>query len=205
VSLNLDNLSELREEFLDRGFRYLSATRANRYVNLGYYEVCDEYDWPFLEDSESGTAPVTISDLGKVESVVNSTTELKVLPLDRRLVQDMDAKLDDTGTAEFYYITAGTTVNVYPANTSNTFVVRYWKFPSEMDDDADTPVIPARFRYLIVEAAVRRAYQDSDNPELARMCAEEYERGLQKMLAVYSVQQYDRPDEIQVVASTDVD
>jgi hypothetical protein len=204
VSIGLDDLADLREEFLDRGFRFLSTGRANRYINLGYLELCDEYDWPFLEQTSSGTMPRTIADLGKVESVVNTTDELKIQPLDRRIVSEMDPALDDVGTAEFYYISSGNVVNVYPANTSDTFRVRYWEVPDELTSDSSTPVVPSRWRYLIVENAARRAYQDSDNRELSQMCAEEYQRGLIKMIEMYAVQQHDRPDEIQVVASEDL-
>ncbi len=198
MTIALSTQLALRTELKERGFDYLSAARADRYVDLAYQELCEEFEWPFLETTNSATAPQTISGLLTVISVTNSTNETKLLPLDRRTVIDFDPSLNDTGTAAYYYITAGNIVNVHPANTSDTFLTRYYQIPDELDG-TDTILVPSRYRYLIIEAAARHAYQDSDNPELAGMCRNEYNTGLLKMQQTLHVQQVDRPDEVQLI------
>lgn len=167
-----------------------------RYVNYAYQELSGAYDWPFQETSTSGTAPITITDLRTVESVTNSTSELKLAPMDRKFVTSEDPSLNNTGTAYWYYITNGTTVNVWPANTADTFLVRYWSVPTDLTG-TQTPDLPTRWQYLIVDSAARKAYQDDDKPELAAMAEAEYQRGLVMMAAEFDGQQRDKPDQIE--------
>lgn len=171
------NLLDLRTELLARGFSYLDSTRANRYVNKAYTELCDEEQWSFLEASSSGASPLTISDLGDIESVVDSTNEVRLKPLERKLIEDYDPKINDTGNPYAYYITAGTIINAWPT-TSVTLAVNYWKTSTELVNDSDIPIVPTRYQYLIVDSACRRAYQDSDRFDLAQGCDTEYQRGL---------------------------
>lgn len=193
--------ADLRNEVSNRGFSYLNSTRLNQFVNEGYTRVCQEEDWPFLLASSSGTAPLTITDLGRVESVVNSTAENKLAPLDRRFVSDEDPKIDNTGTPDSYYIT-DTTINVFPLDTTSTFVVKYWKFISELDDDSDTILIPQRFRYIIIDAACALAYEDDDKPDLAAMCESRYQQRLIQMQDALLAQQADGPGFIMVRAGS---
>jgi hypothetical protein len=44
-----------------------------------------------------------------------------------------------------------------------TFTVRYVKDSPELDDDGDTPLIPARYHGIWIDLAVAYAYEDSDN------------------------------------------
>ncbi len=202
ATINLDNLQELRSEFAARGFQYLPGTRKDRLVNLGYMELCEEEDWPFLEATTSGTAPLTVSDLRTIESVTNTTNELELLPRDRRELVSGDPALDATGTAVSYYITGGDTINVYPANTADTFKVLHWKVPAQLDDESDTPLVPSRWRYLIIERACVIGYRDDDETEMMEACEAAYDKGLAKMRYSLMLQQHNYPTYIAVRASS---
>jgi hypothetical protein len=76
--------------------------------------------------------------------------------------------------------------------------VRYWKVP-EILGDTDTPLVPNRFRQILVDKAVAFAYVDSDNFEGARSALELYQDGLARMRESLLSQQDDEPDDSIVV------
>lgn len=194
------NLEALRTEFLARGFDYLSSTRADNYLNDAYLlDICEEEDWPFLEATEEGTAPLTIADLRTVEYVVNTTQTTKLTPMkEARLTDEFSPDLTTPGTPNLYYITAGTTVNVYPVSTTDEISVRYWKVPTRLSGTS-TPLLPERFHSLIVDGAVARAYEDSDDYELAQAASTRFLERLEQMRNSLGMPQHDAPDDFVVV------
>ena len=191
------DLSAIQTELQERGFGDVtSTTRLNYWINLAYQvDICEAEDWPFLVTTTTGTAPLAISDLRTVLSVVDSTQDLKLRPMDpSNITDDVDSDLTTVGTPWLYYVD-NLTVRVYPANTTDSLSVRYVKVPTALSAGGDTPVLPARFHYLIVDAAVRRAYRNKDNFEAASMLDGIVEEGLQKMRDAYLTQQHDAPDD----------
>jgi hypothetical protein len=176
------NAEELTTELAARGFDYLSTSRRLQYVNAAYLvDLCETENWPFLHASKEGTAPLTVSDLRSIESVIDSTQTTRLSPLDpRELTESVDTSLTTKGTPSFYYLDAESIVSVYPANTTDTILVRYWKAPEALTGTA-SPVLPSRFHSLIVDYAVARAYEDSDDFELAQNARENADGRLAKM------------------------
>jgi hypothetical protein len=198
------NLGTLRTEVQARGFDYLSNARLDAYINRAYLDLADSEDWPWLEATTSGTAPLTISDLRTIESVRNSTQSYRLAPLDRRNIMHSDDDLATTGTPSYYYLTTGTTVAVYPANTSDTIAVRYWKVPTELSVDSDTPAVPTRYHQLLVDGAVVYAYVDSDNFQSANEVLTLVETQKARMREALLVGQHDAPDDyIHVLADSE--
>lgn len=190
------NLGDLRTELAARGFDYLPASRLNQFVNDAYLlDVCGSHDWPFLEASSTGTAPLTIADLQTIESVIDTTGQYKLHPLDRRNITDNNYSVDQEGTPQFYYVTGGDTIRCFPKNNASQIAVRYWKVPDSLATDTDEPLVPERFRSLIVEAAVRRAYEDDDEWEQAAAAEQRFDIRLRAMAEVLLVQQHDQPDD----------
>lgn len=189
------NLSELTTEFRARGFDYLSTGRAEQYLNDAYLvDICEGEDWPFLQAVKVGAAPLEISDLRTVEMVIDSTQETKLRPLDRRhITDDYSTDLSEDGTPSFYYLTGGTTLNVFPETTTDSFVVRYWKVPARLTSET-SPLLPERFHSLVIDAAVARAYEDSDDYELAQNAEAKFQTRLQRMRESLLVQERDGPD-----------
>lgn len=195
------NFQALQTEFYGRGFDYLNQdtagqTRAKRWLNQAYLELCDLHPWPFLHEDASGTAPLTITDLRAVLEVTDSTNDAKLRSIERSDLSDMFPDLPDSGSAEWYYLDDPTTLAVYPADTSSTFSVRYVKVPAELSGDTDEPVVPARFHDLIVDGAALRAYKDSDNFDAASFMRGEFERGVGQMVWALLVRTLDRPGSI---------
>lgn len=188
--------------FQGRGFDYKSSSDSLAFLNDAYLlDICEAEDWAFLEASAEGASPLAISDLRSVEYVTNPTQLTKLVPIDRREVTDYDTDLSTAGTPGFYYLTEGTTINAFPVSAESLYV-RYYKTPPALTGST-SPVLPTRFHNLIVDAAVVRGYEDSDDWELARNAEEAFQRRLMVMrealLAVYR----DGPSEF--IAVTDPD
>lgn len=185
-------------EFKARGFNHLGS-RAEQYLQDGYLrDIAEEEDWFWLEETKEGPAPLTISDLRAVEQVIDVTNVEKLEPLILpRITDERSVDLTETGTPSVYYITQGTTVNVFPLAT-NTLQVNYFKVPPELSGEAE-PLMPKRWHSLIIDAAVARAYRNSDDYELSSAAKATFEAELQKMRESLLNPQHDAPDDRVVV------
>lgn len=194
--------TELQTEFFARGFNDLNdagagLVRAKAWINDAYQELCDLHLWPFLETTSTGASPLTISDLGRVITVYDSTNDYVLVYKDRHDLYTGDPALDDTGNPSYWYTDNLTIVRTYPA-TSVSLAVRYYKIPATLSSGGDTPVIPARFNDLIVDGAAVRAYKNKDNFEAAQFVRDEWERGVERMRSVLLHPHYDYTDTISV-------
>src|ERR1044072_2045231 len=161
------NCEELVASLKAQGFDYLSTAECTLLINDAYLiDICESDEWPFLEATREGTAPLELLDLRAVSYVIDATQDVKLEPLRlERLTDAVDPTVQTTGTPEYYYVTSGTTINVYPTNSSDTLQVRYFKTPAELSG-TDEPLLPKRFHSLIVDGARARGYENSDDWEL---------------------------------------
>ena len=190
--------TQLLTEFYARGFDYLNdggagETRAKRWINQSYQEICGMDDWPFLSTTTTGTAPLTVSDLGYVESLTDTTAGRNIGFIDRRTLAERYPDLSLAGAPNYAFITGGTTINTYPSN-SNTLSVRYFRLVNDLDEGTDQPVIPAKYQYAIIDLACGRAYMDSDNPEMAQIVRRDADALVQQMREQFMVQQHQDAD-----------
>jgi len=190
--------AEMVVEFKARGFNNLGA-RTEQYLQDSYLlDICEGELWPFLEETKEGAAPLTISDLRTVSYVLDLTNVEKLEPLIKpRVTDELSVDLTETGTPSVYYITKGTTVNVYPVAT-DTLQVTYFKVPKELSG-SEEPLMPKRWHSLIIDGAVARAYSNSDDFELAQAARGEFEQRLQLMRESLLNPQMDAPDDFLVV------
>jgi hypothetical protein len=183
-----------------RGFDYLEATDLGQYLNDAYLlDICEDEDWPFLEETVEGTAPLTIADLRTIEYVIDTTIDRQLYPLLRgRLVNDHSTDLTEAGSPANYYTTALDTINVFPSSATDQLLVRYWRVPSALSG-TDEPLLPSRFHTLIVDGAVVRAYEDSDDYELGEAAKTRFDQRLHAMRDSLGMLQHDAPDDYIVV------
>lgn len=163
------DLTGLLTEFYARGFEYLAAdaagvVRATRWLNDAMHAIDEYANWPYLEATTTGSSPLTIADL-RVPDVVFDTSNQRVLSQrsSGELAQ-WAGDLSTTGAPNSYYVSSGTTINVYPANVVS-LSVRYWKFGPDLSSGSDTPLMPDRFRSAIVDYAVAAAMRDDESPD----------------------------------------
>lgn len=195
------NFGELVSLFTAQGFDYLQTSEAETYLNASYQvDICGDEDWPFLEEVTTGTAPLTLSEVSSIDYVLNTGQGTKLTPLDPRSLSDWSPTMVVEGQPLYYYSTGGNVLNVYPLSTTEALQVRYFKAAAKMSGTA-VPIFPERFHTLIVDGAVARAYENSDDYELSQSAEAKFETRLQKMreqlLNVYR----DGPDDF--VAVTD--
>lgn len=157
------NLTQARDELAGRGFDYLSTTRLNIMLNNGKNSLEDEYAWPWLETTTTGTAPLSIADLKFVLYVVDTTNQFKLTGVDARDVTDRDTTVTTTGAADSWWLDGTGTLDTYPTQSNAALSVRYVKYSPELSADSDTPLIPARYHAVWIDYAVIDAYKDSDN------------------------------------------
>lgn len=157
-------LSTLQTEFQARGFSDMTVaadlTRITRWLNDAMHAIDELYDWPYLQTTASGAAPLTVADLRKVERVIDTTNDQTLVQVARGEAADWDGDLTTTGTwPQAFYVTGGTSVAVYPTAVVQLSVL-YWKFGPDLASGADAPLMPDRFRYAIVDYAVAYGCMD---------------------------------------------
>jgi hypothetical protein len=159
------DFTALQAEVFARGLSYLNdggagVTQVKRWINDAMHMIDDMSDWPYLTASTTGTAPLTINDLGKIESVAHASTYQTLAQRSRGELTDTYANLTTSGIGQEFYVTGGNTINVYPADTATTLTVTYWKVAPDLVAGSDTPLMPDRFRYAIVEYALAVGLRD---------------------------------------------
>jgi hypothetical protein len=190
---------ELDARLAAQGFHYLTSAERLQLLNDAYLlDICEDTDWPFLEASKSGSAPLEIADLKTVEYVVNATRNCKLEPLIRaRITDDWNPDLTEPGTPELYYVTEGKKINVFPVS-SEEITVRYWRVAEELSGTKE-PLLPKRWHSLIVEGARARGYRNSDDWELSQACQANFDAELERMRESLMNQERDSPDDYVVV------
>lgn len=193
------NFNAMVIEFKARGFNNMGA-RTEDYLRDSYMlDICEGEDWPFLEASKEGTAPLEIADLRTIEYVTNVTQEKKLQPLVKGRITDyFSPDLSTPGSPEVYYLTEGDTVNVYPVSTTDKIAVRYWKVPEELSGEKE-PLMPKRWHSLVIDGAVARALTSSDDYELSTAAKVQFDTRLEQMRESLMNLQHDAPDDFMVV------
>jgi len=172
--------STLVQQFKARGFDYLDDAKAEGFLNDGYLlDICEVEDWPFLEAEYLGPAPLEIPDIRSIELVTNVTQGRKLTPLERRAITDDSVNLEEEGAPVFYYLDGGRILTTHPTSTDE-LRVRYFATPPKLEGEA-YPVLPARYHSMIVDAAVARAYEDSDDWELSQSAEAKFQARLNRM------------------------
>jgi hypothetical protein len=178
-------LSDLQTLLLARGFDFMSSgaglTRATTFLNTAMHIVDDAESWQYLQASTTGTAPVTVSDLGRIETVTDVTNLNPLEFVSRRDVTNRYADLSLTGSVPaFYFVTAGNTVNAFPVS-GVTLTVRYTRVSPDMVASTDVPLMPDRFRMAIVDYAAMLAFRESNVPDEAQVAQQAGDMVVERM------------------------
>lgn len=173
------NFAQLKSELASRGFDYLSDSRIGFFINQGRHELDMMELWPYRITEVSGTPPLTISDLGTIEEVVDTSNNYAQLQnTDRRTLRSAYNDISTTGSPTYFFVD-NTSLRVFPIGGSVT--VRYYKRPADLSGSTDTPLAPSQYHMLIIDMAARWAYKDSDNEQEAQALGEDINRQLQIM------------------------
>lgn len=156
----------LYTEVIARGFDSLNdgstgLTRVKRWVNDANHRIENMEPWWFLQASTTGTSPITVSDLGRIRTVLDGTNDNVLQPASAEFLLNSYGDLSTTGTAGFFYMVGGA-ITAFPV-TTNTLTVSYLKSSADLSANGDVPLIPDRYRPAIVEYAVATGLRDEGN------------------------------------------
>lgn len=193
----------MKTELIARGFDGLASngltadTRAGVYINAARAEFDRMFLWPWREKSATGTSPLSITDLGTIEKVIDtSNSSVALARADYSSLVDAYGDLSPSGSPSFYYVAwpSGTPeVVAYPGG-SHTIGVQYWRVTPDLSSGSDTPASPAECHYTIVDMAVRRAYRDNDDHDSAAAIQAEIDLAIGQFLFAYPPGIADGPD-----------
>jgi hypothetical protein len=184
------DFTALQTEVFARGFDYLNdagagLTRVKRWINEAMHEVNSTEKWDYTYANSSGVPPLTIADLRVVEDVSMTVSGATLIGQDRAMLEAVYGTLttNTASTPIYWFRSAPTVVTDYPLNTSLSMSVRYFKFGTDLSAGTDVPLMPDRFRQVIVEKAAAKAFRDSNDPNAANDCLQEAARILDIMRA----------------------
>jgi hypothetical protein len=155
------NLGQARVALAARGFDYLDGASMNLMLNRARNDFEDHWEWPWLRATASGPAPLDLADLKYVKRVSgpdgNGIWGLET--------ENVDTAAPVTSGGRYWYLLDDVNEHVKICLVGNPIAVTvdYIRQTPELDDDLDTPVIPARYHAVWIDWAVIQAYKDSDN------------------------------------------
>lgn len=155
------DFTTLQTEVFQRGLQYLNdagtdLARVKRALNDAMHMVDQVADWPYRLTSTTGntSSGLTIADLGTILSVTDVGNDNRLTPANKADLRGWFADLTTTGVAEYFYL-VNSIIYSYPVSTA-TMTVDYFKVGPDLSGGSDTPLMPDRYRYSIVEYAVSR-------------------------------------------------
>ena len=196
------NFGELKAELQARGFDYIPEARLSRWINRGYHRLCEEYQWPFLRETYSGTAgtPLEVADLRQIIEVIDTDNNRPLSGEDERAIRRIDPALSRSGNPEAWFLT-NNTLTIWPAQGSTaSILVQYLKVPTNLSSSTDTPVVPERYHNLIVDAAAILALRDDEEWEQAAALKAQYDEEVSHMASNLLNRNYQNPAYVQSTA-----
>lgn len=190
--------ADLTAEMLKRGAEN-DATRNGLWINLGYREVLNRYEWSFsvfTATGTPGTGVVSVPSIRKVY-VVGDVNGMAAGAVPGRklfgitfeeLTEDPLIQTEDvtiTGTPEFWwYDAASTSIKAFPVG--GTIYVRGIARLDELTG-VQVPVFDEEYHLLIVDRAMVEVLMDRGEYEEAARLLQHFERRLLLMAQDYQV------------------
>lgn len=194
------NLLQLRTEVLAHGFDPIQyGARATNYINDGYQLIASRVDY-YVDDAIFGFPTVAQSpqyplptDFARVREFSDSTDRI---PLQAVAIEQIDESPIVYGRPAWYAI-VGATVIVYPfPDGVYNMAFRYWKTPTPLAADTDTPNLPATWHKLLWEYAVQQCFEADDDPNMGQFWGQKFNNDLAMFAADVKFPNVDRPHQV---------
>lgn len=191
------NAATTYRELQDRTLELLSKSdsvtrnRVKNWLNLGYYDFILREQWPSREVTDSvttvaGTQEYTLtSEFADIDQ--NNIVSVAVQsPINRKLVywpytqlrsSQPDFTIIGNAVPERYYLKDGK-IGLWPCpDSAYTILVDYFKLPTEMSNDSDTPsLIPTPYRESLIHYSLSLEHDFNTDPDLAQKAMNRYEQ-----------------------------
>lgn len=204
------NVDQATAEVMARGFDYLPASRILIMLNAAKNTFEDQWAWPWLDQTVTGAAPLSVDRLKHVYYVQDTGRDTELTSLDVRSLAQDGTPLDQPGSPIHWWLngptgpTETTTINTWPVGPA-TLEARVQAASPELALPADTPLIPVRHHPLWLDYAVVRGYHDSDNFTGAQMLQADIQMRTQLLVIQYETRnrQHSEPNAIRAYSEDD--
>lgn len=191
---------ELQEEVLSHQFsaaKYRDLVKA--WLNQGQRRSVIESEIRTQEASDEFSTEANVSsytlptDFSREIDFYNTETHELLIPVG---VRDYDSFPTSTGRP-YTYTVVGNKLVLYPTPDGvYPLAFRYWKLPSDMVNDTDTPEIPVQYHELLIAYAMKKAFQREDDLQMAQMWEAQWEKGILKMRGEVQGDVFDGPRQV---------
>lgn len=177
------NLAAIRSEVFANGFDpvQFGSTRINQFINDGHQYVCAETNFTGDEatldfSTVTGTAtyaqPADVSD---IRSLRDTNRNLAMRPIGLRMID----RSPSTQGSPLCYALNGANFQLWPVPDGiYPMECRYWKIPALLVADADIPIIPAMWHWLLWTWATAQAFRAEDDVQRAGAWDQRFQKGL---------------------------
>ena len=167
-----------------------TRNRIKNWINMGYQDFTLRELWPFRETTDTfvtvaGTQEYTLSteftdiDQQAIISVAiqgANNRKLSYVPYNQLRASAPDLSTIGSSVPDNYYIKSGK-IGLWPQPDADyTIAVDYFKVPTELDGDSDTPIIPLGYRESLVHYALALEHDFNTDPDLAQKAQNRYEQ-----------------------------
>lgn len=195
-----DLVSRVQNRVKDTSF---STAEIKNFINDTQRDVFNEYRLPFMQATQDYTLTAGTSDITSGDGLPANFVQALDLTLDAngnqhyvtfKDIRELDKTNPNPGDSTAYANNLpqyaykyGSTINLFPAPAgAYTALLRYYKKPTDLSEDADIPEIPSEFEELLVVGASYRVFQVKDNYDKAGILENKYMELLSKLASRYS-------------------
>ena len=167
-----------------------TRNRIKNWINMGYYDFVLRELWPFREttgtlNTVAGTQEYSLAsnftdiDAQNIVSVaVQGTTSGKLVywPFNQLRADQPDFDYASSGIPTRYYIKSGQ-IGFWPLPADvYAVLIDYYKVPTELSADSDTPIVPIAYREALVQYALSLEHDFNTDADLAQKAMNRYEQ-----------------------------
>jgi len=188
----VETYREIQDRVLALVSRSDAATR-NRVkdsINLGYKQFVSREIWPFRQTSTNISTVAGTQEYSLVSNFATldnnsiqgvsiqgaANSALSYWPFNQLRADQPDYTTVGSSVPTRYYIKGGN-LGFWPTpDAVYTVTVDYYIIPTELDADADEPIIPVAYREALVKYALAAEHDYNSDPDLAQKAMNEYEQ-----------------------------
>lgn len=191
-----DIVTKVRQRVSDTSY---SSSEITNYLNDTQNDVFNEYRLKFMKTSQAYTVTIGESDITNgvglptnyVEAITLrdvTTGQAQDIPFieEEELESWYPSHDSDADGQPLYAYFDGQTIRLYPAPAAAySLILRYYKKPTLLENDADVPSVPSEFEEMLVAGAAYRVLQVKQAYDEAGILENKYAELLQKFLDKY--------------------
>lgn len=182
-----------------------SNTKIDNVINEGIREVASRFRWPFLASSAqvsvtSGTQSYALSgiasDIQRIAAIIDNDKRVKLQEIEAQYAWQVyggDPTTSDEATGFYIW---GDTLYLVPSPTAtetDAYTLFYYKSPTELTNDTDTPEWSSQFHMLLAEYAIARVWEREEDYSKSAAAQGRFDARVEQMARHYLNRVEDEP------------